>query len=87
MPQSETIETRRKRLLWRATHRGIREMDILVGGYAIAHINAMSSGDLDQLEAIIALPDQQMLAWATQQEETPPQHQSAMLSAILAFRP
>jgi len=87
MPRPETIETRRKRLLWRATHRGIREMDILVGGYAAAHIHAMGLADLDQLEAIIALPDQEMLAWATRQEKVPPQHQSAMLAAILEFRP
>ncbi|HQX85830.1 MAG TPA: succinate dehydrogenase assembly factor 2, partial [Aestuariivirga sp.] len=33
---AEPIELRRKRLLWRSSHRGIREMDLLMGGFARA---------------------------------------------------
>jgi len=32
-PASDSDEIRRKRLLWRATHRGIKEMDIIFGGF------------------------------------------------------
>jgi antitoxin CptB len=77
----------RKRLLWRATHRGIKEMDILVGGYAEAHLGTMDEADLATFTNLLELPDQELLAWATGVEPIPQQHDCAMLRAILAFRP
>ncbi len=73
----------RKKLLWRATHRGIKEMDIVVGGYATRNLAAMNPEDLDQFEKILDIPDQDLLAWATRQEAVPPELDSAMLQAIL----
>ena len=87
MAAPDPIETRRKRLFWRATHRGIKEMDILLGGFATAHIATLDDADLDRLEAIIALPDQEMLSWATKQAPVPAEHASPLLAAILDFRP
>ncbi len=77
----------RKRLLWRATHRGIKEMDILVGGYAKAHLDSMSEHDLRHFEHLLELPDQDLLAWATRQEPVPAHLQSIMLDDILRFHP
>ncbi len=78
---------RRKRLLWRATHRGVREMDLLLGGYARRAIAAMDARELDELEAIIGMPDQEVLAWIMGQAPVPPQHMSTTLSELIAFRP
>lgn len=83
---AEHPENRRKRLLWRASHRGIREMDLLLGGFATTRIDTMTPAELDQLEAVIDLPDQQLLAWATRQEPVPAQLRSRLLDEILAFR-
>jgi antitoxin CptB len=79
--------TRRKRLLWRATHRGIKEMDLILGGYVIRHLATFSGDDLDQLEAIMELPDQTMLSWATKTEPVPPELVSPLLLQILEHRP
>jgi len=84
---AEHPETRRKRLLWRASHRGIREMDLILGGFAGARIAAMTTAELDQLEAVIELPDQELLAWATRQEPVPTHLRSPLLDEILDFRP
>ena len=83
---ADQSEIRRRRLLWRASHRGIREMDLILGGFATARIDAMTPAELDQLEAVIDLPDQQLLAWATRQEPVPAQLRSRLLDEILAFR-
>lgn len=83
----QDIEVRRKKLLWRATHRGIKEMDMLLGGYARARIGGMIAYDLDCLEAIIGIPDQTLLAWATHQEAVPESQMSPMLGDVLNFRP
>jgi antitoxin CptB len=85
MPQD--LDILRRRLKWRATHRGIKEMDILVGGYAEAHVAAMGEADLLHFEQLLEIPDQFLLSWATLQEPVLPEHDSAMLRAVLAFRP
>lgn len=84
---TQTIEARRKRLLWRATHRGIREMDVLLGGFARARLTAMGEAELAQLEAIIELPDHDILSWATGQASVPPGQHNPLLTELLAFRP
>jgi antitoxin CptB len=45
---NETIEARRKRLLWRANHRGMREMDLLLGGFARTHMERLTESELDE---------------------------------------
>jgi antitoxin CptB len=87
MNAPDTSEQRRKRLLWRATHRGIKEMDLLLGGFVRARIASMPAVDLDALEAIIEVPDQQLLSWATRQESVPPGEASPLLLEILSYRP
>ncbi len=87
MTAAENSDTRRKRILWRATHRGIKEMDLIVGGFAQARLTGMNEAELAALEAIIELPDQELLAWATRLEPIPREHASAVLLEMLDFRP
>ena len=84
---SADLETIRKRLLWRATHRGIKEMDILVGGYAQRHLQTMSEVELSEFEVLLEIPDQDLLSWATRQEVVPVKFVCVMLTAILTHRP
>ena len=89
-PMSETsdnLDPRRKRLLWRATHRGLKEMDLILGGFAKSRIAKMSEKELAGLEAIIQLPDQELLTWATRTAPVPSEHATPLLLEILAFRP
>ena len=48
---------RRRRLRYRATHRGSHECDLLLGGYVIAHLDDMDAATLDALEEVLELPD------------------------------
>jgi antitoxin CptB len=87
MAQEETLEARRKRLMWRASRRGIKEMDILVGGFAAAQLQAMDETQLTMFEKLLDIPDQDLLSYATHQMPVPAHLQSALLEAVLAFRP
>lgn len=80
------MDSQRKKLLWRATHRGIKEMDILLGGFAAARLENLSAAEIAELEAIIDIPDQQLLSWATNLE-TLPADVPPLLRDILGFRP
>ena len=87
MTAAENSDIRRKRILWRATHRGIKEMDLIIGGFAQARLAGMNEAELAALEAIIELPDQELLAWATRLEPVPREHASSVLLELLDFRP
>jgi antitoxin CptB len=87
MMSTPDISSRRKRLLWRATHRGIKEMDLILGGFVAANLAGLSVEDIVDLERIMDIPDQDMLTWATKQVPIPPEHASPLLDRILAYAP
>lgn len=59
---SDGLDHRRKRLLFRCWHRGTREMDMILGGFADAHIASMSDAEIADLERLIELPDPDLYA-------------------------
>jgi antitoxin CptB len=84
---AEPIELRRKRLLWRSSHRGIREMDLLMGGFAQSRLPTMTENELNEFEALIELPDQDLLSWVTGEAAAPSNLNNALLLELLKFRP
>jgi antitoxin CptB len=84
---SDPLTHIRKRLAWRASRRGIKEMDIIVGGFADARLPSMTPQELVAFEAVLDIPDQFMLSWLTGQEVVPENMQTPLLLEMLAFRP
>lgn len=80
----ETLSPRRRRLLFRATHRGTKEADLLVGGFVRRHIGGFSEGELDELEAVLELPDVDLAEWLAGRRPVPAEHASPMLGRMLA---
>lgn len=62
---SHGLDDRRKRLLFRCWHRGTREMDLIVGRFADAHLADLSETELTELEELIELPDPDLYAALT----------------------
>lgn len=62
---SDGLDVRRKRLLFRCWHRGTRELDLIVGRFADAHLVTLSDSELDQLEVILDAPDPALYAALT----------------------
>jgi antitoxin CptB len=81
-PSLTPVETRRRRLLFRATHRGTHETDLLIGGYVGARIATMSEPDMDALEEVMELPDADLADWLTGRLPIPAGVDSPMLRAI-----
>ena len=78
------LDVRRRRILFRATHRGTKETDLLVGGFVARHVAEMDDAALDAIEAVLELPDPDLAAWLTGRRAVPEEMQSDMLRAILA---
>ena len=59
---SDGLDPRRRRALFRAWHRGTREMDLLLGRFADTHIGGLSDRDLADFEALMEVPDPALFA-------------------------
>ena len=83
---SDGLDSRRKRLLFRCWHRGTREMDLLMGGFADESLATLSDNELDQLEALIDLPDPDLYAVLTGAVDIPPQFAGTVFERMKSFR-
>ena len=82
---SEGLDLRRRKLLFRAWHRGMREMDLIMGRFADAAITQLGEGDLAEFERLIEVPDRDVLAWVTGEEPTPENYDTALLRRLRDF--
>ena len=73
MTAGEDISMRRKKLRYRAWHRGTKEMDLILGPYADAHTEGLDAAGLDRLEALMSEEDPPLLTWVMGQA-IPPDH-------------
>jgi antitoxin CptB len=79
------LDLRRRRLHFRAWHRGLREVDLLLGRFADAHVGAFSEEELAAFEELLMLPDPDLLGWIVDPTAMPPSRYRPMLTRIAAF--
>jgi antitoxin CptB len=77
-------DTRRRRLLFRATHRGTFENDLMIGGFVRGHLDTLTKADIEALEALMELPDVDLADWLTGRRPIPPEDATPMLLRIRA---
>jgi antitoxin CptB len=77
-------ENRRKRLLFRAQRRGFKEVDLIFGAYAEAALWTLDSAALDQFEALLTAPDQEVYAWLRDAEPVPPGYDNPVFAGLKA---
>lgn len=82
---SDGLDARRRRALFRAWRRGMREMDLLLGGFADAYVGELSERDLADFEALMDVPDGELLAWVTGRKLVATNYVTPLYEAILAF--
>jgi antitoxin CptB len=82
---SEGLDARRRRLLFRAWHRGMREVDLITGRFADAHIAGLSEAEVDAFERLMDVPEPELLAWVMGSAAIPPEHDTALFRRICAF--
>ena len=82
---SEGLDARRKRLLFRCWHRGTKELDLIIGRFADAHLTDLTDADLDQLERILEVPDPELYAAFMGEAATPPDAAGTVFDRIKSF--
>lgn len=82
---SDGLDERRRRILFRARHRGMREMDLILGGFADAEITALSDAELADFEELLEPEDQKVFSWVSGSEPVPPEFDTPLFAKICAF--
>ncbi|MCP4183123.1 MAG: succinate dehydrogenase assembly factor 2 [Hyphomicrobiales bacterium] len=85
MNEIDLVTKRRRRLRYRANHRGIKEMDIILGGFADGFIDQLSVGELDVLEQLMEQNDRDLLQWFTGELSVPDEFNTELFARILNF--
>lgn len=86
MTDTETTAVRRKRLKFRSWHRGTREMDLILGRFADAHIDAMTAEQLDRYAALLENSDPDIYDWLTDRAVPPPAAETDVLQLLRRFK-
>ena len=71
-----------KRLAWRATHRGTREADMLIGGFFDAHHQAWGEADRAMFADMLEHQDADIMAWAIGTIAPPARFEGPLMEAL-----
>jgi antitoxin CptB len=82
---SDGLDARRSKLLFRAWHRGMREMDLIMGRFADAKIEQLAAAELTDFEHLMEVPDRELLAWITCEADVPPNYDTALFRRLRDF--
>ena len=80
-----SLGVRRKQLLFRCQRRGFKEVDLIFGTFAAREIDTLDAGGLDQLEALLGAPDQDVFAWIKGEIALPPAFDTPVFARLRAL--
>lgn len=79
MTEPHTLDFRKRRAAFRAWHRGTREADLMIGGFADAYLAEWDAAALDWFEALLEEQDVDVMAWAIGTQVVPPRFAGAWM--------
>ena len=82
----KALEHRRKKLKFRAWHRGIKEMDLILGKYADEHLAAMSSAEMDQFSHLLKQADDELYTWVSGAKTVPEEFDNDIMKTLKSFQ-
>jgi antitoxin CptB len=82
---AEELELRRRRLRYRAWHRGTREMDLVLGRFVDAELANLTPVELDEFESLMDAPDPDLLSWIMGQAEVPHDRDTPIFRRLAEF--
>ena len=83
---SADLDYRRRKVLYRSWHRGMREVDLILGAFADSEIASLSDDELTTYEAFMSESDSDIFKWVMGEKPVPQQHDTVIFSRILSYR-
>lgn len=82
---TEELDIRRRKARFRSWHRGMREADLIMGGFADDRIGTLTGWEMDQYEALLDVPDADLIRWVTGELPVPSSYDTPLFRAIALF--
>ncbi len=86
MAKEIEIELRRKRIIFRAWHRGMRELDLILGAFADQHVDGFDVEHVRQFEQILEIDDPVLYIWISGKSQPPEAENTPVMRMILNFK-
>jgi antitoxin CptB len=77
------LDLARRRIAWRATHRGTREADMLIGGFAEKYVADWGAAEITWFEDLLAETDVDIMAWAFGKQPPPARYNGPLMQALI----
>jgi antitoxin CptB len=82
----ETLDTLRRKLRFRAWHRGTCEADLLIGAFADQSLAEFTAEELGQFERLLDEDDPVIDDWITGRRLVPTEHDNRVMALLHRFR-
>jgi antitoxin CptB len=80
---TDDLDFRRRRIAFRAWHRGTKEADLMIGGFADRYAGEWGPDELDWFEDLLAEQDVDIMAWALGRQAPPARYEGPLLDALM----
>lgn len=78
-------EIRRKQLHFRATHRGFKEADAILGAFAALHLADLDAQELEIFAALLEVPDHELYNWLRGATPVPGRYDTPVFARLKAI--
>ena len=79
---TNTLDFRKRRIAYRAWHRGTKEADLLIGGFSDRHLSGWNEEAVAWFEALIEEQDVDIMAWAIGSQPAPARYEGHWMTAL-----
>lgn len=79
---TSNLDARKRRLQFRASHRGTKEADLMIGGFIDRELAQLGEADLDWLERFLEEGDVDIMAWMMGRQPCPAEYEGPMMDAM-----
>ena len=80
------IDILKKKIIYRSSHRGVKEMDILLGSFVKKYLNIFSKMELELLEQLLEIDDNELLMWYSKKKSKTIIPKNIVTNLLLEFK-
>lgn len=85
MTETVLTDPRRKRILYRATHRGTKESDAIIGGFFSEVVADLPEDKFDEADALLDELDLDLLDWIMGRQPVPERLKDTLFDGVLGY--
>ena len=80
------MDNQRKKLIFRSDHRGIKEMDLILGTFARDFIPTATQIEVDAYEELLNESDPDLYNWISKREPVPSDNDNIILQRLIGYQ-